>query len=115
MCALQITGCDPFTQAAYLARTGNAAQSWSFEDIASGCLDEHWAFDVVVCCYALHLVEPSWMSGLLWELARTCKALVIVSPHKRPVIPPDHGWLPAEPVEIRVDRVHVRCYYSCMF
>ncbi|PNH06713.1 hypothetical protein TSOC_006880 [Tetrabaena socialis] len=39
---LRITACDPYTGAAYLARTGRPAQPWSFEDLADGCLGE-WA------------------------------------------------------------------------
>ncbi|GLC45844.1 hypothetical protein PLESTM_001791400 [Pleodorina starrii] len=35
---LQIAACDPYTGAAYLERTGCPALSWSFEDIAEGCL-----------------------------------------------------------------------------
>jgi hypothetical protein len=54
------------------------------------------------------------MAGVLWELARACRALVVVSPHKKPVLPPGCGWTPAEPPEVLVDRVHVRCYYSDM-
>ncbi len=57
-------------------------------------------------------VEPSWMHGVLWELARCSRVLVVVSPHKRPVIGPGLGWTPADPPEIILDRVHVRCYYS---
>lgn len=35
---LDITACDPYTHEAYLRRTGCAAQRWSFQDIAEGCL-----------------------------------------------------------------------------
>ena len=52
------------------------------------------------------------MVGVLLGLARACRALVVVSPHKKPVLPAGAGWSPAEPPEVLQDRVHVRCYYS---
>jgi hypothetical protein len=69
---------------------------------------------MAVCCYALHLCDASWMPGVLWELARTCVVLVVLSPTKRPVIPVGMGWECATPAEIRVDRVRVRCFRSTL-
>lgn len=108
-----VVGCDPFTGDAYAARVGAAPEAWSFADVANGCLGDA-AYDMCVCCYALHLADASWMPSLLWELSRTCKVLLIISPHKRPAIPPNNGWEPADPPELRVDRVRVRCFWSTL-
>ena len=109
-----VTGADPFTGAAYEARVGRPAQSWSFEDIANSCLSETPTFRLAVCCYALHLVEPSWMYGVLYELAQACGYLMIISPHKKPDIPSSAPWSLVPPGELRVDRVHVRLYKSLL-
>jgi hypothetical protein len=31
-----VTGCDPYTQAAFAERVGYPAESWSFQDVANG-------------------------------------------------------------------------------
>ncbi|PNW73285.1 hypothetical protein CHLRE_14g627455v5 [Chlamydomonas reinhardtii] len=41
---LRLTACDPYTRDAYVARTGRAAESWSFEDIADGCIDDYLCY-----------------------------------------------------------------------
>ncbi|KAG2423682.1 hypothetical protein HYH02_015297 [Chlamydomonas schloesseri] len=41
---LRITACDPYTRDAYVARTGRTAESWSFEDIADGCIEDHLCY-----------------------------------------------------------------------
>ncbi|KAG2423104.1 hypothetical protein HXX76_002328 [Chlamydomonas incerta] len=41
---LRLTACDPYTRDAYVARTGRTAESWSFEDIADGCIDDHLCY-----------------------------------------------------------------------
>src|SRR5437763_911706 len=53
-----IDGVDPYTGAAYQARTGQPAEELSFEAIAGGALDGRH-YNLVVCSYALHLLEPS--------------------------------------------------------
>lgn len=86
-----IDGVDPFTAEAYQDRTGEGALPYSFEQIAGGALAER-AYSLIVCSYALHLLEPSRLPGLLLQLARHAPALLILSPHKRPAIKDDWGW-----------------------
>jgi hypothetical protein len=108
-----VTGCDPFTGAAFLTRVGRPAEPWSFQDIGEGALtDGGRSFELCVCSYALHLVEASWMFAVLYELARNCDYLMVISPHKKPDIPPGSSWEAVAPGEIRVDRVHVRVFKS---
>jgi len=41
--------------------------------------------DMVVCSFALHLLEnPSELFALLWELSTKARWLVILAPHKKP-------------------------------
>ena len=87
----QIVGADPYTSEAYLDRTGQQALAHSFEQIAQGALAAE-RFSLIVCSYALHLVEPSRLPALLAQLAICSPALLILSPHKRPEIRDAWGW-----------------------
>lgn len=41
--------------------------------------------DIVICSFALHLIEsPSELFSLLWELSTKVKWLVVLAPHKKP-------------------------------
>ena len=105
--AVRIDGLDPFTGDAYLARTGAVAEAVRFEEIALGALaGRQWS--TIVCSFALHLVEPSWLPGVCRALAEASDTLVVVTPHKRPDIRSGWGWGPA--VEIKHDRTRVRVY-----
>ena len=76
-------GVDPYTHEAYRQHTGQIAQQVAFEDIAVDGLGDA-QYSLVVCSYALHLVEPSWMPGLLYQLGLVAPLLLVASPHKRP-------------------------------
>ena len=89
--ATEIEGADPYTGDAYFQRTGEHALPLTFEQIATGELAER-TYTLIVCSYALHLLEPSRLPALLWRLAESAPQLLILSPHKRPVIPRDCGW-----------------------
>ena len=61
--------------------------------------------------FALHLVEASYLYTTLAALARSSRALIIVTPHKRPVVDASTGWRAPAP-EIVHERVRVRLYLS---
>src|SRR4051794_17408381 len=84
--AAEVDGIDPYTAAAYEARTGRPAAALSFEDVAVGALAARPAYSLVVCSFALHLCEPSRLPGVAAALALVSPALLVVTPHKRPVI-----------------------------
>jgi SAM-dependent methyltransferase len=110
--AARIDGVDPYTGEAYRQRTGRAAEPLSFEDIASGALGER-SYTLIVCSFALHLVSPSRLPVLLYELARLVNqtgSLLIITPHKRPEIQEQWGWRLDE--ELLIDRVRGRIYSS---
>ncbi|HZL37522.1 MAG TPA: class I SAM-dependent methyltransferase [Tepidisphaeraceae bacterium] len=105
--AKRVRGIDPYTADAYLQRTGQRAQCFTFADIAAGALAD-CRFSLIVCSFAMHLCEPSRLPGLLHALGRTSDTLLIITPHKRPVIRRQWGWELAG--ECMLDRVRARLY-----
>ena len=103
--AAHVEGIDPYTGAAYLERTGQTAEALTFEDIAAGALADR-RYSLIVCSYALHLVEESRLPLLCYRLAEISRALLIVTPHKRPQIQEAWGWKLED--EFVHKRVHVR-------
>ena len=102
-----VEGADPFTGAAYLARTGTPALPLSFENIAWGALAGQ-RFSLIVCSFALHLLEESRLPTLCYALSRLSPALIVVTPLKRPQIKPAWGW--SLEAEILDQRVRARLY-----
>lgn len=86
-----VQGVDPFTEDAYRRRTGRPCRAASFEDIAAGSLPGE-RFSLIVCSYALHLVEESRLPLLCYHLKELSPALLILTPHKRPELQPEWGW-----------------------
>lgn len=103
----KVAGIDPYTFETYFERTGLNAEKFSFDDIANGVLEGRH-YSLIVCSFALHLVELSKLPMLLFQLAQITNTLLILTPHKRPQIKPEWGWnLEAEMLE---DRVRARLY-----
>lgn len=104
-----VHGVDPYTGGAYHDRTGQPAEPLSFEAIAAGALAGR-AYSLIVCSYALHLLEPSRLPRLAFQLSQIAPDLLVLTPHKRPHLRPDWGWRLAG--ELVVERVRVRHYES---
>ena len=104
-----VWGIDPFTADAYRERTGAGAERLTFEDIAAGALAGR-RYNLIVCSFALHLVEPSRLPALTYQLSRVADSLLILTPHKRPVLKPAWGWRPIG--EMVIERVRARYYRS---
>ena len=104
-----IDAIDPYTYAAYAARTGGAAERLTFEQIAAGALAGRW-YSAIVCSFALHLVEPSRLPARALQLSLAGASLLVLTPHKRPSIRPAWGWAPAG--ELVADRARARYYLS---
>ena len=107
--ARAIDGIDPHTTAAYEARTGCPAEGFSFEEIAAGALSAR-RYSLIVCSFALHLVEPSRLPALSFQLSRIADSLLVATPHKRPAIDTTWGW--SLEGELAVERVRTRYYRS---
>jgi hypothetical protein len=61
-----------------------------------------------VCSFALHLVALSRLPGLAAQLSSIGTALLVLTPHKRPQLRPEWGWLCAD--ELLIERVRARYY-----
>jgi SAM-dependent methyltransferase len=103
----ELDGIDPYTGEAYLARTGRTAEPISFEQIAEGALAGR-RYSLIVCSFALHLIDVSWLPALLAHLGLISDRLLIVTPHKRPEIKTEWGWTLED--ELSIDRVRARIY-----
>lgn len=104
-----VDGVDPFTYAAFEERTGKVAERYRFEEVAAGCLAER-RYDLIVCSFAMHLLEVSRLPALCDALSRISPRLVILTPHKRPLIKSQWGW--ELDFELLEDRVRARAYAS---
>jgi SAM-dependent methyltransferase len=107
-----IQGIDPFTATAYFKRTGLRAENLSFEQIANGVL-ENRRYSSIICSFAMHLVAASRLPLLIYQLANISPHLLILSPHKRPVLKPEWGyWLETTK---NFERVKGKLYRSAFF
>lgn len=103
----QIDGIDPYTGQAYRARTGQAAEPYTFAEIAAGALVGR-GYTLIVCSFALHLAEQSRLPLLCYRLAEIAPSMLILTPHKRPELHESWGWLLHE--ETVIERVRARLY-----
>jgi SAM-dependent methyltransferase len=103
----KIDGIDPYTGNAYFNRTGQVAEAYTFEDIAGGIISDR-SYSLIVCSFAMHLVNSSRLPLLAYQLRLIAHSMIIVTPHKRPELKPEWGWLFLD--EIAVDRVRARFY-----
>eukprot|EP00873_Tetraselmis_striata_P022455 jgi/Tetstr1/442719/TSEL_030809.t1 len=89
-----ITGADPYTQEGYRRATSRRAESWSFEDVCEGALEDAGvSFDVIAISYAIHLLERSRYHLFFHSLARRAAHMLIVSPTKnKGIVGMEHGW-----------------------
>ena len=89
--AERIDGADPYTGAAYEARVATPCLPLSFVDVAGGALADR-SYGAVVCSYALHLCEASWLPLACREIAVVSPTLIVVTPHKRPELRNEWGF-----------------------
>lgn len=106
-----IDGIDPYTGAAFKERTGEKAEDFSFEDIARGAIHSR-RYDLCVCSFALHLAPLSVLPNLCVQLALTCEVLLVLTPHKRPHLKEEWGFMLRE--EMIMSRVRLRIYDSSL-
>lgn len=92
----QIKGCDPYFNNKYVN------YNYSFEDIAMGLVN-NLKVSVGICCYAFHLLEPSWYYNFFLELSEIVEErIIIITPSKKIVV--NHPlWIIEK--EIRDDKI----------
>ncbi|WBW72236.1 methyltransferase [Schizosaccharomyces osmophilus] len=96
---IEIVAADPYTGEAYKQNVGVSCLNLNFQDIADGKLPpskaEDGIYDLVICSFALHLLtDPSKLFATCYALAAQCRWLLIVGPHKQPMLKPEWGWIP---------------------
>jgi 2-polyprenyl-3-methyl-5-hydroxy-6-metoxy-1,4-benzoquinol methylase len=102
-----IDGIDPYTYKAYLKRTGRNAEPYTFEQIAAGTLTGR-KYSLIICSFALHLLEMSRLPLLLYQLGLIADSMIIITPNKRPYLKEKWGWGCLD--EIVVEGVRARFY-----
>ena len=100
-----VVGVDPYTFDAYYNRIGKYPLLYSFEDIANGIMKDHH-FDIIICSFALHLIEKSRLPGVCYALSQISDKLLIITPNKKPTI----SWFWELKQEKIIDRVRIRLY-----
>jgi SAM-dependent methyltransferase len=105
-----VSGIDPFTSNAYKYRMGLKVESFTFNDIAAfGVLHDRY-YNAIICSYAMHLCKKQLLSLLCIQLSLVSNYLIIISPHKLPLINDDWGW---KLISInKSERIHIRIFYS---
>lgn len=104
-----IEASDAYLSKEYTKETGRFCYNMSFEDIMKGSLRKK-KYSLIVCSYALHLLDENKLPSFLLSLTESTDSLLIISPHKRPYIKDGWGWDLKK--EIEIDRVRSRHFIS---
>ncbi len=83
-----VEGIDPYTCGLYQRETNKKCLAIKFEDLVVYGLKAK--YDTIICSYAMHLLDQSRLPDLIWQLSRSSKNLLILSPNKKPNI--GYGW-----------------------
>jgi hypothetical protein len=85
-------GCDPFTHKLFEKNTGKKCWRFSFEDVVKRKLTAKYPpsvkkpFSSIVCSFGMHLCPEKMLQPLVFQLFTLTDTLVIITPHKRPVL-----------------------------
>lgn len=104
-----IEAADGYLSAEYTKNTGRKCYAMTFDDIIRGSLRGK-NYSLVICSYALHLLEESKLPVFLLQLPEITDNLLILSPHKKPYIKESWGWELEK--EIEIERVRSRYFTS---
>lgn len=104
-----IEASDGYLATEYTKSTGRKCYAMTFDDIIKGSLRGK-NYSLVICSYALHLLEESKLPMFLLQLPQITDNLLILSPHKKPYIKENWGWELEK--EIEIDRVRSRYFTS---
>lgn len=75
---------DPYTHALYEQKVGKPCQSWSFDEVVKEGIEGKYS--TIICSFAMHLCLPEKLYALSVQLFQHSANLVIITPHKRPVL-----------------------------
>jgi hypothetical protein len=88
-------GCDPFTHKLFEKNTGKKCWRFSFDDVVKRKLTakyppqystEKKPFSSIICSFGMHLCLEKMLHPLVFQLFTLTDTLVIITPHKRPVL-----------------------------
>lgn len=79
-----VEGIDPYTCELYTNTTEKPCYKDTFESIANNGFKKKYS--TIFCSFALHLIEPSYLNNLLFQIAYSSEDFVILSPTKKPNI-----------------------------
>jgi hypothetical protein len=105
----RVNAADPYLFSQYERRTGQVCERFSFEDIVGGALATR-NYSLIVCSFALHLVDASRLPSVCLQLSLITPTLLVLTPHKRPEIRQQWGWTLRD--EFVWARVRTRLYDS---
>lgn len=77
-------GSDPFLHELYEKNIGQPCHAWSFEEVVKKGLPE--SYSCIISSFALHLCPPEQLYALTIQLFQATDTLVVLTPHKRPVL-----------------------------
>ncbi len=111
-----IDASDPYTAQAYMSIYQKPCFPWSFVEITQGCIkaekesNQNKPYDCVICSFALHLCPTDLLNHVLYQLSLCADYLLILTPHKKPEIESDSGWLMIDERYLSEERVRGRIY-----
>lgn len=125
LCPIAIEACDPYTLEALNSSiettpfpasvTLTRTHSFTFEDMNDPDSESYTLntqFHITICSFALHLAGSTF-HGILTELSKKSRLLIVLGPGKKVVVERRHGW--NEVCRCMVDRVHGWVYESIYF
>lgn len=100
----QVQGFDKFLHQRYSVETGEKSYNYSFEDIAN--FDKTIpTSDVIICSYAIDLVDKNYLSKLLYAFTQSSSYLVLIRPNNHEI---EHfGWKLIQKEKFHKSRVTV--------
>jgi len=78
------SGSDPYTWESFEKKLETPCYKWSFEDVIKGKMKGEYSS--IICSFAMHLCPEKQLYPLAFQLFQHTKQLVIITPHKRPVL-----------------------------
>lgn len=84
-----LLGCDPYTYQLYTQNTNQTCLTYNFQEVIQGKLNDYLAdkvFTSIICSFAMHLCPEKQLYPLVYNLFQLAPQLVIITPHKRPVL-----------------------------
>jgi len=85
----KVKGCDPYTYELYTQNTQLDCLTYNFQEVIQGKLNEVFTpqtFTSIICSFAMHLCPEKQLYPLVFNLFQLTNRLVIITPHKRPIL-----------------------------